>query len=200
MNKEHQSDMDALLMYRNLLAAEDHLEELDFRAEDSASQATAKGIMYDTITLRDRVMPPEVNPEYHCVVKHLAAAYEASREIWKAKKDLHSWWNKKYAYDLLCDALSELWGRRIMKCERCTNGDERNTESSGEHTSGGVEHGEPRDLIQTVSLSGGLSLHNSEETSGSWDGTSRSRGEAIQGESRGTEASDGDSTGEVDTN
>lgn len=143
----HPSDMDAVLAYRNLLAAEDHLDELIFRAVDSEEKFTLRAMLADTINLRDEIMPAEHDPTKHCLVKHYAIAYEAIRERWKDLMTDELYWTKRHAYDLLINALEMLWGRQIITCERCDY--ERTARGNTERT---APNGQPRGAIQTTGV------------------------------------------------
>lgn len=122
-----QADEDRLLAYRNLLCAEDHLHELISDAEDSESVFALKGMLAQIENIRDEVMPTEADSRYHCLAKHLSLAYEAMREVVKtASRDdsmkPHDIYNRNMLGLLLHECLEKLWGRKIIKCERCTNG------------------------------------------------------------------------------
>lgn len=191
------SDTDAVLAYRNFLAAEDHLDELIYHATSREEELRLKQMEHDTIFLRDSIMPPEVDSTKHCLVKHYATAYEAVRERWKALQTEELYWHKRLAYELLTDALEMLWGRKINICERCYDGN--NTDGGG-HSRDEARHGQSREPIQTVSLGGGLSLSSLQEAGPVWTATDGSRGEAFQRESLGATISAGDTDGKDDTN
>lgn len=149
------SDMDAVMSYRHYLAAEDHLDELIFRATTSQEKAALKAMQDDVIYLRDHIMPPEADPLKHCLVKHFAAGYEGARERWKDIQDEETYYNKKIAYDLLIDALEMLWERKIITCERCNYGRNETgiytTSGSGDDSLRGAEYGQSRGTISTIS-------------------------------------------------
>lgn len=110
--------MDRLLAYRNLLCAEDHIDEL----RSSADAETLKKLdTYKHIIegVRDQVMPPEANADYHCVVKHLSASYEAMREVAKTSGKDEDDANAIIVRDILLEFLELLWGYKPEKCERC---------------------------------------------------------------------------------
>lgn len=191
------SDMDAVMAYRNYLAAEDHLEELIRHASTSEEKAKLEQMEADTIYLRDHVMPPEADSFKHCLVKHYSAAYEGMREKWKANRTEELREQKQIAYDLLIDALEMLWGRKINVCERCTHGDERNSASSGTDTEGGTGHGQPRGSVQTASSSGICLIPSLQETGAMGSEISVSGGTAGDGEEGDITFFDGDSFGEI---
>lgn len=179
-DKGNPSDMDAVLAYRNLLAAEDHLDELYARATTSEDKCNLEAMLEDTIALREVVMPKEANPIYHCLVKHYATAYEAAREVWKDTRTAGAWWAKTDAYNLLITALEMLWGRKIITCERCDYA------GAGQSLGPVPGHGQSRDSVPTVSLGGGLGIQSlpdsgaheyAASTSGST--TSKSQGESF---------------------
>lgn len=113
------SDMDRLLAYRNYLAAEDHLDELINKAESSDEKIALRILKAEVIICRDRIMPEEKDSRYHCLVKHLATAYEACREVCKAENTADNNAVMSLTYEALIDALQRLWGRDIEICERC---------------------------------------------------------------------------------
>ena len=112
-------DLDRLLAYRNFLAAEDHLDELIGGIHSQEEGNFLMGIKNEIEFLRDDVMPKEVDKDYHCVVKHVATAYEACREVAKATHDELDINRARATRDLLIGLLEKLWGRRIITCERC---------------------------------------------------------------------------------
>lgn len=139
------SDMDAVLAYRNLLAAEDHLDELIFRATSSEEKFILRAMLADTVNLRDEIMPAEADSTKHCLVKHYAIAYEAIRERWKDLLTDELYWAKRHAYDLLVNALEMLWGRSIITCERCDY-ERKNNRNTGDATPDGLT----RESVQTT--------------------------------------------------
>ena len=118
MNPE-KTDLDRLLAYRNLLAAEDHCDELYYSPFGIQEALYLDGIKDDLVDLRDRVMPAEAEPRYHCLVKHVATAYEALREVYKATGDEADRNNMNRAQSLLYSLLKKLWGHEVGLCERC---------------------------------------------------------------------------------
>lgn len=111
--------LDRLLAYRNFLAAEDHLEELYYDAASEDEQKFLEGIKNEVEYLRDDVMPAEVDKKYHCLVKHIATAYEACREVSKATHDELDLQRTKATQSLLRQLLERLWDRKVITCERC---------------------------------------------------------------------------------
>lgn len=144
------SDMDKLLAYRNFLAAEDHLDELINKAENSDEKFKFEMLQVTVEALRSHVMPPEVDPRLHCVVKHLSVAYEACREINKAERTEQHGNLQSICYEALTDALELLWGRKINVCERCTYGTGRVQEEDTGSNDVSSDDGVTRDLIQGV--------------------------------------------------
>jgi len=112
-------DLDRLLAYRNFLAAEDHLDELLGGLASTEDEAFITGIKNEIEYLRDDVMPKEVNKDFHCVVKHIATAYEACREVAKATHEELDITRAKACRELLVTLLEKLWGREVITCERC---------------------------------------------------------------------------------
>lgn len=140
------SDMDAVMAYRNYLAAEDHLDELIHRATSSEEKRKLEAMLDETIHIRDNIMPKEHDPTRHCIVKHFSAGYEGVRERWKDKRTEELYYLKRQAYDLLIDALEMVWGRKIITCERCDY-ERTSSRDTGDATSDGITRG----TIQAVS-------------------------------------------------
>lgn len=105
-------DMDRWLSYRNMLCAEDHLQELLHHSQGPAEHEFLAGIYGVVKTFRKDVMPHEKDDRYHCVVKHLSIALEAAREAGDTV-------TSSILYDVCIDCLEKLWGRKIEICERC---------------------------------------------------------------------------------
>lgn len=149
-------DLDRLLAYRSFLAAEDHVSELLYSPESAEQKAYLQGVKNELEYLRDDVMPAEVNKEYHCLVKHLATAYEACREVAKATHDELDEYRAEATQRLLIGLLEKLWGRKIVTCERC--GVKEDDESRGIQEEGigdiaaTFNSGLTRDTIQGGSL------------------------------------------------
>ena len=127
-------DLDRLLAYRNFLAAEDHLDELLGGVHSTEEESFLTGIKNEVEYLRDDIMPKEVNKDFHCVVKHIATAYEACREVAKATHEDLDIERAKAVRSLLVTLLEKLWDRKIVTCERCMNYEPRGvqTEDSGD--------------------------------------------------------------------
>ena len=126
-------DLDRLLAYRNFLAAEDHLDELLGGASSLEEERFLEGIKNEIEYLRDDVMPKEVNKDFHCVVKHIATAYEACREVAKATHEELDVNRARATRDLLITLLEKLWDRKVITCERCKDG-RIQEESTGDST------------------------------------------------------------------
>lgn len=171
------SDMDAVMAYQNLLAAENHLDELIFRASDSEERFTLRAMLAETINLRDEIMPAEQDPTKHCLVKHYAAAYEGLRERWKDLRTDEAYLDKQHAYDLLVSSLEMLWGRSIITCERCDY--ERTIRRDTKST---FDDGEPRGAIQAVSDNREPSIQGVPEARTSGSRVSSSQPESDSGE------------------
>lgn len=130
--------MDRVLAYRNFLAAEDHLDELISKAVSSDERAELLGIKWNIVYLRDDVMPKEIDKRFHCLVKHLATAYEACREVAKVTNSELDVQRAETCQLLLVQALEKLWGRKITTCERCGVKEDNGglqEESAGDSTS-----------------------------------------------------------------
>ena len=152
-------DLDRLLAYRNFLAAEDHLDELLCSPASMEDKNFLTGIKNEVEYLRDDVMPKETNKDYHCVVKHLSAAYEACREVAKATHDELDINRANACRGLLTTVLERLWGRKIITCERCKDGrvQEESTgnpaEAIDDGLTGGSLQGVGIDRVASVSSS-----------------------------------------------
>lgn len=111
--------MDRFLCYRNLLAAEDHLRELRLTATTSDKQNEADNYLVAIQGIRDNIGFVEVNPHYHCLFKHLAAAYEAACEVVKVTHDKDDA-ERASLLEAYCRwALEQLTGTDIVICGRC---------------------------------------------------------------------------------
>lgn len=141
--------MDRLLAYRNLLCAEDHIDEIRSSADaDELQKLEAyKRIIEHT---RSVIMPPELDKRYHCVVKHLATAYEAMREVYKVSSDELDDAHAIIIRDILMECLERLWGYKPITCERCGNEGETNehTNQNEQDGDGGTAGGDLR--VQSV--------------------------------------------------
>lgn len=176
----HPSDMDAVMAYRNYLAAEDHLDELIFRAPTTEEKFILEAMQEETIWLRDQIMPAEADPMKHCLVKHYAAAYEGVRERWKDLKTEQLFYAKKHAFELLINALEMLWDRHIITCERCDY--ERTARRDTEQA---TSDGKSRPIVYSVGLDREPSIQGVSGTRESGSGTDSSELEAYSGESEG---------------
>lgn len=143
-------DLDRLLAYRNFLAAEDHLDELIGGIHSKEEGSFLMGIKNEIEYLRDDVMPKEVNKDYHCVVKHVATAYEACREVAKATHDELDINRARATRELLIGLLERLWGRRIITCERCKDAARRVQAESAGDSAETTDDGLTRDGVQRV--------------------------------------------------
>lgn len=111
--------IDRYYAYRNLLAAEEHLLELLMSPESSEAQTYLEGMLNEVRHLRDSILPEEKNKKFHCLVKHLSSAYEASIEVAKVTGTQS---DKAIAGDLrtlLYDAIGKVLEKRITLCGRC---------------------------------------------------------------------------------
>lgn len=147
--------MDRVLAYRNYLAALDHLDELLYSPETKEKEDFLQGIKNEVTYLCDDVMPSEKDKDYHCLVKHLATAYEACREIAKATQSDLDRYRAESTQRLLYQCLEKLWGCKLINCARCGKKD---NESRGiqEESLGSIastfNSGLTRDTIQGGSL------------------------------------------------
>lgn len=112
-------EMDRLLVYRNLLAAEDHCDEIIYGDKDMDTKYFVEGIKSETEVARDMIMPKEENKDFHCLVKHYAAAYEAAREVFKISKKDEDRIVMMMCHDILSACLERLWGHKLVTCDRC---------------------------------------------------------------------------------
>lgn len=111
--------IDRYFAYRNLLACEDHLAELLMGPESAEERAMLEGMLNEVRYLRDDIIPDEANKKYHCIVKHLCAAYEAALEVSKATQEDLDALRANALRSLLYQAIEKLIGRKIVLCERC---------------------------------------------------------------------------------
>ena len=157
--------LDRLMVYRNFLAAEDHLDELISGPKSPEELRFLMGIKEHIELLRDGVMPAEVNKEYHCLVKHISMAYEGCREL---AKSTHSSSDRERAIEvrnILIELLEKLWGRKIITCERCKDGklqedgggDDGETSDRGQ-SSGAIQGASPRRVVGILSSEDGISI------------------------------------------
>lgn len=153
-------DLDRLLAYRNFLAAEDHLDELIGGAHTSEEETFLTGVKNEIEYLRDDIMPREVNKDFHCVVKHVATAYEACREVAKATHEELDIARAKAVRSLLITLLEKLWGRKVITCERCKDG--RLQEEGSGNTAETFDDGFARGSIQGISSDRITSVSSSE--------------------------------------
>lgn len=127
--------MDRLLVYRNLLCAEDHIDEILDSARSSDELQDLKNYKLAIEGVRSTLGFVEVDSRYHCLTKHLAVAYEAAREVAKAT---HSESDRETA-NLLRSysrwSLEKLIGAPIENCGRCKEQHEQRDEN--EQTAGG---------------------------------------------------------------
>lgn len=120
-------DMDRLMVYQNLLAAENHCDEIIYGDVDADTKAFVEGIKNETEIARDMVMPEEADKHFHCLVKHYSPAYEGAREIFKVTKKEKDRTLMMMTHDLLVTCLEKLWGHKITTCERCGVKEENET-------------------------------------------------------------------------
>lgn len=111
--------MDRYYGYRNLLAAEEHISELLMGPESSEEASFLRGTLNEIRYLRDDFVPEEKNKRYHCLVKHLSAAYEAALEVSKATQEELDDIRAKALRSLLYSVLEKCLDRKIIICERC---------------------------------------------------------------------------------
>lgn len=166
--------MDRVLAYRNFLAAEDHLDELMDTVSSSSEKQLLDGLKCEIEHIRDGVMPAETKSEFHCVVKHLSAAYEACREIAKTTHGDDDKERVAAVRHILIAFLEMLWDRKIITCERC--GADGIQTSIGTNNEGASSNGEPAGAIQSVGDGGVTSIRSSEEPRISGDYTGWSAG------------------------
>ena len=121
--------MDRLLVYRNLLCAEDHLDEIRDSAVSSDEVAEIDNIKFATEDLRSDTGFIEANSRYHCLVKHYSAAYEGAREVAKATHSESDREKARLTRSLLLWALEKLIGAKVKNCGRCEEDNELNNTS-----------------------------------------------------------------------
>ena len=163
--------MDRYLAYRNLLACEDHLQELLMGPESSDEGKFLRGTLYEVRYLRDDVIPKEKNKRYHCLVKHLSAAYEAAQEVAKATQEDLDEARAKALRSLLYSVIEKCLDRKVVICERCgakENDGRLQTEGSRDSAET-IDDGFARDGVQGISVDRITGLPSSE--GGSYTGS-----------------------------
>lgn len=111
--------MDRLLIYRNLLAAEDHLDEMRLASTSNEELDWFQFEKQGLENIRDQVMPEEADSRFHCYVKHLSVAYEAAREVAKATHSDSDLELAEMIRYYLRRALEKLWDAEVEVCGRC---------------------------------------------------------------------------------
>lgn len=127
MDKAPKDIMDRMMVYRNLLAAEDHLRELLNAADDYETTSYVHDTLHSIQNIRSNINFPEVNTKYHCLNKHLAAAAEAAAEVAKFTNDA---WDNEVARLLAAHSrkvLEKLIDKEIETCGRCKTDTEAET-------------------------------------------------------------------------
>lgn len=111
--------VDRLLMYRNLLCAEDHLDEMIVTATTADESSRLKDIKSAIENIRSDVGFVEYDKRYHCLTKHLSVAYEAAREVAKATHSESDFARAEVLRFYMLFALEKLLGAKIHNCSRC---------------------------------------------------------------------------------
>lgn len=122
--------MDRLLIYRNLLCAEDHIDEITDSATTSDELKSLKDYKLAIEGVRSTLGFVEVDSRYHCLTKHLAVAYEAAREVAKTTHSERDYEIASLLRSYLKWSLEHLIGAEIENCGRC-KGEERKGEEYG---------------------------------------------------------------------
>lgn len=120
--------MDRLLIYRNLLCAEDHIDEITDSATSSTELLELKNRKVALENIRSNLGFVEEEPRYHCLTKHLAVAYEAAREVAKATKSESDLETANLLRSFLKWSLEKLIGAPIENCGRCKEKEDGNRE------------------------------------------------------------------------
>lgn len=129
--------MDRLLMYRNLLCAEDHIDEIMDSATSSDELKLLKNWKVALEGIRSNIGFIEEEPRYHCLTKHLAVAYEAAREVAKATHSESDFERANLLRSYLRWSLEKLIGAPIENCGRCKEKHEQRNENE-QTASGGA--------------------------------------------------------------
>lgn len=127
--------MDRMLVYRNLLCAEDHLDEIFDAARSSDELEMLKNWKIAIEGVRSSLGFKEVDHRYHCLTKHLALAYEAAREVAKATHSESDFETANLLRSYLTMSLERLLCAKIENCARCKEEHEQRIED--EQTAGG---------------------------------------------------------------
>lgn len=127
--------MDRMLVYRNLLCAEDHIDEIFDAARSSDEVEMLRNWKTAIEGVRSSLGFKEVDHRYHCLTKHLALAYEAAREVAKATHSESDFETARLLRSYLVMSLERLLGAKIENCARCKEKHEQRNEN--EQTVGG---------------------------------------------------------------
>lgn len=120
--------MDRLLVYRNLLCAEDHIDEIMDSVTSSNELQELKNYKTAIEGVRSNLGFIEEDSRYHCLTKHLAIAYEAAREVAKATHSESDLETATVLRSYLKWSLEKLIGAPIKNCGRCKEKHEQRTE------------------------------------------------------------------------
>lgn len=111
--------VDRLLMYRNLLCAEDHLDEMIAMARTADESSWFKDLKTVIENIRSDVGFVEEDKRYHCLTKHLSVAYEAAREVAKATHSESDFARAELLRLYMLFSLERLLGAKVNNCSRC---------------------------------------------------------------------------------
>lgn len=153
--------MDRLLVYRNLLCAEDHIDEIMDSATSSTELQDLKNYKLAIEGVRSSLGFIEEEPRYHCLTKHLAVAYEAAREVAKATHSESDRETANLLRSYLKWSLEHLIGAPIENCGRCKEKHEQRVENKQDADGG--ESGEPSGDVARIYEDGDMDAERGEE-------------------------------------
>lgn len=111
---------DRLVVYRNLLLAEDHLEEMLDTAQTKEELEWMENVLKAIQGFRSAyVRGKEKDDRFHCLMKHMAAAYEASREVEKISGDAQDRAHRDAFRQIYRMVAERVYGGKVNLCARC---------------------------------------------------------------------------------
>lgn len=144
--------MDRVLIYRNLLCAEDHIDEVSDSVTSMQELEYLKDMKLAIESVRSTLGFDEVDRRYHCLTKHLAVAYEAAREVAKVTHNESDFERAALLRNYLRISLEHLLMKKIVNCGRCKEKyEQHNTSTQDDSGRGKLES----DEISRPSVDGG---------------------------------------------
>jgi hypothetical protein len=135
--------MDRVLIYRNLLCAEDHIDEVSDSVASMQELEYLKDMKRAIESIRSTLGFDEVDSRYHCLTKHLAVAYEAAREVAKVTHNESDFERAALLRNYLKISLEHLLMKKIVNCGRCKEKyEQHNTSTQDDSGRGKLESDE----------------------------------------------------------